>query len=263
MCVRLNGPVPVNKTELELERVDTQYPEVACGGKYSPPYCTARHKVAIIVPFRDRKQHLAIFLNHMHPFLMKQEIDYGIFIVEQLGNANFNRAKLFNVGFLESEKQKVGGWQCFIFHDVDLLPLDQRNIYSCPSQPRHMSAAVDKFDFKLPYKEIFGGVSAMTKEQFTKVNGFSNEYWGWGGEDDDMSARLRYLNYHIERYNMSIARYTMLDHEKSKPNPKRMSLLQTTNLIFKKQGLSTLEYELVDIVHRHLYTHIIVNIDER
>lgn len=36
--------------------------------------------------FRDRQQHLAIFLNHMHPFLMKQQIEYGIFVIEQEGN---------------------------------------------------------------------------------------------------------------------------------------------------------------------------------
>jgi len=38
--------------------------------------------------------------------------------------------------------------------------------------------------FRLPYRTIFGGVSALTIEQFTSVNGFSNQYFGWGGEDD-------------------------------------------------------------------------------
>ncbi|KPJ15595.1 Beta-1,4-N-acetylgalactosaminyltransferase bre-4 [Papilio machaon] len=256
------GPITVNKTEIELDDIATKYPEVHHGGRYAPPNCTARHKVAIIVPYRDRQQHLAIFLNHMHPFLMKQQVEYGIFIVEQDGNSDFNRAKLMNVGFVESQKQKAGGWQCFIFHDIDLLPLDQRNLYSCPRQPRHMSASIDKLNFRLPYEEIFGGVSAMTLEQFTKVNGFSNKYWGWGGEDDDMFYRLKKMNYHIARYKMSIARYAMLDHKKSAPNPKRYQLLSQTSKTFQKDGLSTLEYDLVDVVQHHLYTHVIANIDE-
>ena len=45
------------------------------------------------------------------------------------------------------------------------------------------------FDFRVPYKEIFGGVSALTPYQFEAVNGYSNEYWGWGGEDDDLYQR--------------------------------------------------------------------------
>ncbi|XP_050347572.1 beta-1,4-N-acetylgalactosaminyltransferase bre-4-like [Nymphalis io] len=257
------GPISVNKTEIELDWVEKRYPEVQLGGYYSPPNCTARHKVAIIVPYRDRQQHLAIFLNHMHPFLMKQQIEYGIFIVEQEGTSDFNRAKLMNVGFVESQKQKPDGWQCFIFHDIDLLPLDSRNLYSCPRQPRHMSASIDKLKFKLPYEDIFGGVSAMTLEQFTKVNGFSNKYWGWGGEDDDMFYRLKKMNYHIARYKMSIARYAMLDHKKSAPNPKRYQLLSQTSKTFQKDGLSTLEYELVRVTRRHLYTHVVTNIDER
>lgn len=43
---------------------------------------------------------------------------------------------------------------------------------------------------RLPYNGIFGGVSAMTVEQFKAVNGFSNSFWGWGGEDDDEFNRF-------------------------------------------------------------------------
>ncbi|XP_014357722.2 beta-1,4-N-acetylgalactosaminyltransferase bre-4-like [Papilio machaon] len=257
------GPIMANKTELQLDYVETKYPEVDPGGLYAPPNCTARHRVAIIVPYRDREQHLAVFLNHIHPFLMKQQIEYGIFIVEQYGNKAFNRAKLMNVGFVESQKQKAGGWQCFIFHDIDLLPLDQRNLYHCPEQPRHMSALIDKFHYKLPYKDIFGGVSAMTVEQFTKVNGFSNKYWGWGGEDDDMFRRLNKMNYHLTRYDdLSIAKYAMLEHKPSVANPKRYQLLTQTSKILKSDGLSTLEYKLVKVTQHHLYTLIVANIDE-
>lgn len=44
--------------------------------------------------------------------------------------------------------------------------------------------------FSLPYSEFFGGVSGLTVEQFRKINGFPNAFWGWGGEDDDLWNRL-------------------------------------------------------------------------
>jgi hypothetical protein len=39
------------------------------------------------------------------------------------------------------------------------------------------------------------------------VNGFSNLFWGWGGEDDDMANRLRIKKLFISRYPANIARY--------------------------------------------------------
>jgi beta-1,4-galactosyltransferase 1 len=130
------------------------------GGQSAPNKCLSRHRVAIIVPYRNREMNLMIFLRHMHPFLMKQNIDYGIYIIEPLKEFTFNRGLLMNIGYLESLKQSNDKWQCFMFHginiititssviiitfvifiilDVDLIPEDERNIYSCPETPRHV-----------------------------------------------------------------------------------------------------------------------------
>lgn len=77
---------------------------------------------------------------------MKQRIAYRIFIVEQTNGKPFNRAAMMNIGYLEA--LKLYQWDCFIFHDVDLLPLDDRNLYNCPRQPRHMSVAIDTLNFR-------------------------------------------------------------------------------------------------------------------
>lgn len=61
----------------------------------------------------------------------------------------------------------------------------------------------------------------MSTEHFLLVNGFSNMFWGWGGEDDDMSMRIKMKGLHLSRYPFNIARYTMLAHEKQKANPNR------------------------------------------
>ena len=42
---------------------------------------------------------------------------------------------------------------------------------------------------RLRYKGYFGGVTAMSAQQFRDVNGFSNIFWGWGGEDDELRQR--------------------------------------------------------------------------
>ena len=93
--------------------------------------------VAIVVPYRARETQLGIFLSFMHSFLQKQKINYTIIVVEQLSESKFNRAKLLNVGYLHIVNQ-VPECPCFVFHDVDLIPLDDRNSYVCLDTPRHM-----------------------------------------------------------------------------------------------------------------------------
>ena len=58
----------------------------------------------------------------------------------------FNRGKLMNVGF--EEALKYGAFKCFVFHDVDLIPEDDKNDYGCPSSPRHMCPAINKFGYR-------------------------------------------------------------------------------------------------------------------
>jgi len=63
---------------------------------------------------------------------------------------------------------------CFVFHDVDLIPEDDRTMYSCPPKPRHLSAAIDKFDYVLPYNYLVGGVFVIRTESYRQINGYSN-----------------------------------------------------------------------------------------
>lgn len=54
-----------------------------------------------------------------------------------------------NIGFKEAQKQ-LNRFQCFIFHDVDLLPEDDGNTYACPEvgKPRQMAFSIDIYDYK-------------------------------------------------------------------------------------------------------------------
>jgi beta-1,4-galactosyltransferase 1 len=48
---------------------------------------------------------------------------------------------------------------------------------------------VSEISHSLPYVSLVGGVFAISVDQFLQVNGYSNLFWGWGAEDDDMYHR--------------------------------------------------------------------------
>ena len=56
-------------------------------------------RLAIIVPYRDRRKQLDIFIPHMDSFLKDKGIDYQIIVAEQRDDRPFNRGKLFNIVF--------------------------------------------------------------------------------------------------------------------------------------------------------------------
>jgi len=57
----------------------------------------------------------------------------------------FNRAMLLNIGFAAA--RRIANYTCFVFHDVDLLPEDERNLYTCNEYPTHMSEALSKWNY--------------------------------------------------------------------------------------------------------------------
>ncbi|XP_015985823.1 beta-1,4-galactosyltransferase 1 [Rousettus aegyptiacus] len=258
----LVGPLLIEfNVPVDLTLVAKQNSEVKVGGRYAPKDCISSHKVAIIIPFRKRQEHLKYWLYYLHPILQRQQLDYGIYVINQAGESMFNRAKLLNIGFQEALKDY--NYSCFVFSDVDLIPMDDRNAYRCFSQPRHISVAMDKFGFSLPYVQYFGGVSALSKEQFLTINGFPNNYWGWGGEDDDIFNRLVFRGMSISRPNAVVGKCRMIRHsrdKKNEPNPQRFDRIAHTKETMLSDGLNSLTYEVLGIERYPLYTQITVDV---
>ncbi|MCL4131884.1 UNVERIFIED_CONTAM: hypothetical protein GTU68_054167 [Idotea baltica] len=169
----------------------------------------------------------------------------------------FNRGRLLNVGFVESKDD--GPFDCLIFHDIDLLPEDDRHMYHCSVMPRHLGVTSSKYKYRFFYYNYFGGVCSMTEEQFMMVNGWSNRYWGWGMEDDDLRERIEFNELVIWRYPKSIARYTMLSHKEAKRNPNRVKEYFEYKKNFREDGLNSLEYDLISKGRKPLFTSIKVN----
>ncbi len=150
------------------------------------------HKLGLIVPYRDRPEQLKTFTEHIKIYLAEKEIDNEIIIVEQTAKNDFNRGKLLNIGFLKAEEL---GCDYVVFHDVDMLPIDAD--YSYSDKPVHLITDLDLPEgvSRTLFDEYFGGVTLFPSYLFKQINGYSNKYFGWGFEDDDLL--LRCLENHI------------------------------------------------------------------
>lgn len=143
---------------------------------------TKKNKLGIIIPFRDRYTHLETFTNYMKSYLT--DIDFEIIVIEQNYESPFNRGKLLNIG---AKYCIDNGFNYICFHDVDMLPVSAD--YSKPEFP---TSLISKFEDSKDeiFFNYFGGVTIFNIEDFIKINGYSNEYWGWGFEDTDLFNRV-------------------------------------------------------------------------
>jgi N-terminal domain of galactosyltransferase/N-terminal region of glycosyl transferase group 7 len=160
----------------------------------------------IIIPYRNRLAHLMHLVPHLENIL--QPYRFRFMVIEQADERAFNRGALLNVGF--SLIEHCGS--CVCFHDVDLVPIDDSKLYQPAPQTTHLAGCVEQFNFALPYPEYMGGVLMSTASEFRQVNGFSNEYWGWGGEDDELFARFQLASLPITR---RAGRFLSLPHERA------------------------------------------------
>jgi hypothetical protein len=103
-------PNTVTATKDYISELNSKLGHLFFNGMYTPKECHNNNhkKVAIIIPFRDdetlqRTRHFYILLNYLLPNLIRQNIEFGFFLIEQGGDVNvpFNRGQLLNAGFVE------------------------------------------------------------------------------------------------------------------------------------------------------------------
>lgn len=154
----------------------------------------------IIVPYRNREKHLKELL----PVLKEKAKNWNVVVVEQGDDEPFNRGKLLNIGVIEAKDDY------YVFHDVDMVP--ENNPYKVTDNPVSMVQSATQFAGGRPYDRYFGGVTGISRNHILQVNGFYNEFWGWGAEDDLLLDRIEEANI---PWNIGDGKFKSLDH---KPN---------------------------------------------
>lgn len=177
------SPVPIYRLKL----TGNLHSEVLEKRRIENPFTLDRNqRLTVVIPFRNREEHLAKLLPILRRQLDEQQIDHRIYVVEQEPDKLFNRAKNINVGVHLAQHES----DYFCFHDVDMYP--ERAEYGCPSQPFRLVKRLTQ-TFR-PVNEFtgyyFSGAISIGKDKFMQANGFANDYWGSGSQDEDFFYRL-------------------------------------------------------------------------
>uniref|UniRef100_A0A5F8GFS5 Beta-1,4-galactosyltransferase n=1 Tax=Monodelphis domestica TaxID=13616 RepID=A0A5F8GFS5_MONDO len=191
----MKGPIDTNRSEIRMDAIHEFFsrdPAIKPEGHWKPRDCMPPWKVAILIPFRNRYEHLP-------------HLQFAFYIIEPAGTQPCNRAMILNVGFREATRDLH--WDCLIFHDVDHIPENDHNYYGCGQMPRHFATKLDKYMYLLPYNEFF-----WWSEQFQKIGGLLNAFWGWGGEDDDRWNRVQNAGYSVSRPEGDTGKYKSVHH---------------------------------------------------
>lgn len=211
-------------------------------------------KLGIIIPFRDRQNHLDCLIPQLKICL--HDIDHEIVVIEQ------SVGKLFNVGMIRNIGTvflKDCNYYCF--HDVDMIPDPIYNDYSFNENITHLASRCSQFKYKMPYKNYVGGVLLAEKKYFDLMNGYSNNYWGWGSEDDDLYLRCQKNNVFVDRRDCI---YHCFNHKRDGSNLKKNSdilkLNKTTENFFKNDGINNLKFDIESILEKKEYKLIKVMI---
>ena len=129
----------------------------------------------IVIPYRNRETHLKYFIDNTVPLIEEYLPNTKVVVIEQEEGKEFNRGCLLNVGFKEYENNT----KYFITHDVDINPkeLTLKNYYNKDVSDN------DILGIYTSVCDTLGGIIKISNNNIFKINGFPNDYWGWGVED--------------------------------------------------------------------------------
>jgi len=135
----------------------------------------------ILIPYRNRKRHLKYFIDNSVPLIEKYLPNTKVVVIEQEEGKKFNRGCVLNVGFKEYENNT----KYFITHDVDINPKE-------PTLKNYYNKDISDNEVLGIYTSVcdtLGGIIKISNNNIFKINGFPNDYWGWGAEDKALKNR--------------------------------------------------------------------------
>ena len=219
-------------------------------------------KIAIITCFRDttsngtREKQRSIFIQLMNKLLVPYG-KYKIYIIEQDKDGSpFNIGKLKNIGFEIASKEDK--YDHIIFSDIDIIPdYDLMNYLFLKPKDEPISLAYRGTRYE-GYGAFLGTLISFSTKTFKKINGYPNNFWGWGGEDIALAIRMNSNKINTILYpekgsvidfeekdnkTINIVSNKLKDLEKEELKYEKLYIDINT---WKKNGLNSLSYEVLN-----------------
>lgn len=234
----------------------------------------SRHTALVVIPMRDdhqstiRRDMLSVLLPILKARFRISSHAARYVVVEQAHGLPFNRGRLFNTGF-DWGRKRWPETDFAVFHDVDEVPEGVQCEYNFPEKPQHLLYSRSKTNHRPSYAANFGGIVSFSHTDFYKINGFSNNFWGWGGEDDELFKRVRYVFKMPNGIANKTCRTRSLDHENSRRitsdyNNNNKLLSAWSPQYMNKDGLSSLTYNVHNVNETYDgYTNIRIQFERR
>jgi hypothetical protein len=172
--------------------------------------------IAILIPHRKRIEHLKKFISWTDKLEKSPNHTYDIYVIDQNNFDRFNRGLLINIGYYIAKKNN--NYDRYIFHDVDSYP--DKDLFKLYFEfiDYNIHFASPELGYKYTFDNFLGGVFGSTKIDFEKVNGFPNDFFGWGGEDD--AFYNRYAKDNIKIYPNPTDNFILIEDFSINPNKK-------------------------------------------
>ena len=105
-------------------------------------------KLGVCVPYRNREEHMKVFIPHVSNFLDKMGIEHTIYLAHQCDEKLFNRGLMKNIA---AKYAFDDGCDYIVWHDIDMVPEDESCDYSYnPDSPKHLAVRISQSDS--PYR---------------------------------------------------------------------------------------------------------------